>query len=136
MRLATLYVALIAFPYAAVANDLGLLNGFYVWGEDMPCEDASNATLGRMSTSGFSPGYRIACEFVSIDWTSKTTLDYTEICWSPFDPEEGTAEFTGSIEIHNERTFTRIGPSGEPLMWAHCPQEYLPDPWRTTDLSE
>lgn len=130
--------AMAVLPLTAGAQDaaspaqIDLLRGYYLTGV-MSCDEASNATLGLFHNDGFNPGHRSDCEFTSIRWTGPTTFDYVEYCRDPFGENGGGIELSGSIEIFDIRSFRRFAPTGE-SDWYHCPQEYLPDPWRTTDL--
>jgi hypothetical protein len=112
-----------------VLQELPLERGYYASGGE--CEKASNATVTLNTGDGIN-GARSQCSYSRIRKIGDKTYSVSETCHHPRGfSEEQEIEIT----IENRKSYTRrVGDS----TWSsqHCPQERLPEPWRSNDIRQ
>ncbi|WP_395543012.1 hypothetical protein [Neotabrizicola sp. sgz301269] len=121
-------LALTALPALAQGN---LTLGFYV-DVSVGCANASNATLGLLHKTGLNSA-RTDCAFTGFTATGHNIYHYTERCTDITSGEAYDNE--GDIELLAEDRFRLFGEGWEVTM-AYCPQNALPDPWNSNDISD
>jgi hypothetical protein len=127
---ALLAAGLFATAPAPLAQDaLPLTRGFYV-PVDVPCAEASNATLALFTGQGFNSS-QVGCDITNLVG-DEGEYRFTEECAAIQSGETFTMD--GHVAITDERHFTRIADYGS-TAYHFCPQSELPEPWRDNDLS-
>lgn len=125
---------LLLMPFAAQAapvDKLPLSAGFYV-AHGTSCAEASNATLTLVGGRTFNWPQQ-ACAVQSIEQAGPTTYSVTMDC-------EATADFPAEtlsikLEIPNDTEYGLSFEAEPPAMSSFCPQDEMPEPWRSNDLS-
>jgi hypothetical protein len=115
-------------------SELPLMAGFYVI-SDIPCGQASNATLLLLLRDGIS-GSQDSCDFHTIEQTGPTRYRVTERCASP---TAGAADGQAHIvdwEIPDDASFTSTSDAGWQRSARYCEQSTLPAPWRDNDITD
>lgn len=110
-----------------LVDELPLTRGYYVEGGD--CARASNATLTLNTGDGLN-GARARCTFTRIEQVGARRYDVTERCVHLRGEEEERAL---SITVEDQTSYT-LGVDGSTWHSKHCPQESLPEPWRSNDI--
>jgi hypothetical protein len=114
-------------------SELPLNRGFYV-ASDVPCEQASNATLLLLRRDGIG-GARDSCDFTQIDRVGPNTFQVTERCADTMDPSGGETQVV-RWEVQDDSSFSSESENGWRRSARHCEQSRLPDPWRDNDISD
>ena len=116
----------------AGAVSLPLQRGFYV-ADDVPCEEASSATLALLHRHGLNSA-REECVFVEGEALGRNLHRITEQC-----VEVGTRNVSRHAvqwELTSADGFRRTLDSGWTVQMRRCDQQALPDGWRDIDLDE
>jgi hypothetical protein len=116
----------------AGAVSLPLQRGFYV-ADDVPCGEASNATLARLHRDGLNSAHE-ECVFVEGESLGRNVYRITEQC-----VEVGSGNLSrhaAQWELTSADGFRRTLDSGWTVQMRRCDQQALPDGWRDIDLDE
>lgn len=118
---------------AEAITALPLKRGYYV-ASDIPCAQASNATISLLRRNGLG-GARDFCEFRNIRRTGPNTYRVTQSCSNFQDdipPETSIVTYT----IPNDTSFTAQSENGWTHSARHCNQASMPPEWREDDISD
>jgi hypothetical protein len=118
---------------AAGAAELPLPRGFYVSG-GTACAAASEATLTLLHRDGLG-GARDFCAFETIAAESSARFRVRERCADHQDPRRSALRDT-VYDILGPGRFRRTSGPGMIGESQHCPQDALPEPWRSNDISD
>jgi hypothetical protein len=112
----------------AAVKELPLERGYYV--VDGACDLASNFSLTLNTGSGINAA-QAHCEYIRIEKIADNTYSISEECHFI---RGGSAERELEITVEDRTSYTLT--DGDSTWSAqHCPQESLPEPWRTNDIS-
>jgi len=121
-----------AFEAAAATRTLPLRLGFYVT-VDVPCSEASNATLGLLHVRGLNDS-RNECVFESMQGLGPDRYRIVERCTEIVSGESSSD--TVVWEVLSPDSFRRTFETGWQSEMCHCEQSTLPEWWRDIDLDE
>lgn len=120
-----------AGPVATETVDaLPLRRGFYVRNDDT-CAAASNATLALVRRDGIT-----SCDFSAIERIGQSRYRVQETCREHQGPAPSTYKLTQEYEILAEDRYRVTYEYGETVEFGFCPQQSLPEPWRSNDISD
>ncbi|TDK27390.1 hypothetical protein E2F46_04160 [Luteimonas aestuarii] len=113
-----------------VVDTLPLRRGFYVRNDDT-CAAPSNATLALVRRDGIT-----SCDFTAIQRIGESRYRVQETCKDHQGPAPSTYELTQEYEILAEDRYRVTYEYGETVEFGFCPQQSLPEPWKTNDISD
>lgn len=118
-----------AAPAPLAQDALPITRGFYV-PADVPCSEASNATLMLFTGHGFNSS-QVACTITDLV-EDEDGYSIVEEC----SEIQSGSTFTDAarVIISDERHLTRTSDYAS-TSYHFCPQADLPEPWRDNDLS-
>lgn len=120
-----------AEPAAAeVVNELPLRRGYYVRSDDT-CALPSNATLALVRRDGIS-----GCNFTAIERIGESRYRVQETCTDHQGPAPTEYELTQEYEILGEDRYRLTFEYGETVEFGFCPQDSLPEPWKSNEISD
>lgn len=120
-----------AEPAAAeVVNELPLRRGYYVRSDDT-CAMPSNATLALVRRDGIS-----GCDFTAIERIGESRYRVQETCMDHQGPAPTAYELTQEYEILGEDRYRLTFEYGETVEFGFCPQDSLPEPWKSNEISD
>jgi nucleoid-associated protein YgaU len=120
-----------AAPAAPEAVDaLPLRRGFYVRSDDT-CAAPSNATLGLVRRDGIT-----SCDFTAIERIGESRYRAREACTERGFQRGERYEVVNEYEVLAEDRYRVTYEYGETVEFGFCPQQSLPEPWRSNDISD
>lgn len=111
-------------------DTLPLRRGFYVRNDDT-CAMPSNATLALVRRGGIG-----GCDFAGIERIGESRYRVQQTCKEHQGPAPSTYELTQEYEILAEDRYRVTYEYGETVEFGFCPQQSLPEPWKTNDISD
>jgi hypothetical protein len=118
----------------SVSDSLPLTRGFYV-SSDIPCAEASNATLLLLRRDALS-GARDICRFERIERLGPTTFRIAESCAALFSEEVAEETSIVTWEILGPDSFRRVSDNGWTSEARFCEQSSLPEWFRDNDIRD
>ena len=121
-----LVLAAITAAPALAADGLPLPHGYYV-ATDIPCGQASNFSTYLLTRDSLRMGPEI-CRFSSFDQEEDRVYIITEQCDSKAEASYGW------VVAPDGKGFHRTGPAMGETRARFCPQNSMPEPWRSNDI--
>ena len=126
-------IAMLSAAGTARADSLPIERGYYVR-SDIPCQQASNATITLYNGTSFGNAH-IECRKPAIRTLADGSYQITEPCRDTQGRGGPWTVFTAQYAVLSRTEVISTTPY-EKASYRYCKQPDLPEPWRAIDLSK